>query len=57
MQIQVNLHLAYILMLTVVFNKMDEFMSRIANSQPDIIAVTEVLLKHSHDKIKSVNVQ
>ena len=36
---------------------MDEFMSRIANSQPDIIAVTEVLLKHSHDKIKSVNVQ
>ena len=38
-------------------NKMDEFRSRIADLQPDIIAVTEVLPKHSHDKITSVDVQ
>ena len=38
-------------------NKIDEFRSRIANLQPDIIAVTEILPKHSHDKITSVNVQ
>ena len=36
---------------------MDGFRSRITDLQPDIIAVTEVLPKHSHDKIISVNVQ